>query len=117
MAESKKTTAPAGKSDSAEESPEDIALRLMAENDELRARVAELETAQVQAALAAPARPRFLLSEGVRVDLEMHGEATDPATGDRLELNRDSGEVTVTDRKGGTVIVADVAALNVPRQR
>lgn len=42
-------------------------------------------------------RPVFI-SEGIRQDLEVHGKATDPATGAALELNRETGEVTATPR-------------------
>jgi hypothetical protein len=48
-------------------------------------------------AAAEPAKP--FLSEGVRVDLEQHGKATDPATGGVFEMD-DSGAVTFTDRAG-----------------
>ncbi len=46
---------------------------------------------------AAPdARP--FISEGVRQDLEIHGTVIDPATGSVLELDRETGTVTVTPR-------------------
>lgn len=48
-------------------------------------------------AKAKEARP--FISEGVRQDLEIHGKAVDPVTGNTLELNGD--KVTVTDRRTG----------------
>lgn len=45
-------------------------------------------------------RPRrVLLSEGVRHDLERLGKVTDPGTGYELEMDRDTGEVTVYERQ------------------
>jgi hypothetical protein len=47
----------------------------------------------------APARPsRIILSEGVRHDLERLGKVTDPGTGYELEMDKDSGQVTVYER-------------------
>lgn len=45
--------------------------------------------------------PRPFLSEGVRQDLEIHGKAVDPATGNPLEMDKDTGRVTVTDKRTG----------------
>lgn len=49
-------------------------------------------------AKAEPAKP--FLSEGVRVDLEMHGKATDPVTGGVFEMDEKTKKVTFTDRAG-----------------
>lgn len=49
-----------------------------------------------------PAR-RVLISEGLRSDLEQYGQAIDPATGLLLTRDKDTGKVTVTDRKTGEV--------------
>jgi len=68
---------------------------LRQENAALKARIAELEPTRE------PSRPRtFVMSEGIRDELERHGKATDPATGDRWEKTGDT--VTVTDRDGNT---------------
>lgn len=48
-------------------------------------------------------QPRPFMSEGVRQDLEIHGKATDPATGAALEKDPDTGMVTATDRATGKV--------------
>lgn len=45
----------------------------------------------------APRAPRFGLSEGERADLELHGQATSPFTGERLEGDgAPGGDVTRT---------------------
>jgi len=55
-----------------------------------------------------PAKPsKFFMSEGVRVDLEIHGTATDPMTGAVLKRDPETGKVTATDRATGEV--TDVA--------
>jgi hypothetical protein len=58
---------------------------------------AALAGASAEEPVAEQPRPLFI-SEGVRQDLEIHGKAVDPATGDALELNRETGEVTATPR-------------------
>lgn len=45
--------------------------------------------------------PRFFLSEGVRNDLEQHGEAVDPMTGHRLVKDKDTGEITLIHKVTG----------------
>jgi hypothetical protein len=48
---------------------------------------------------AAKSEPEPFLSEGMRSDLEMRGYAVDPVSGARFEVDRESGEVTMTLRK------------------
>lgn len=43
-------------------------------------------------------RPEPFLSEGMRNDLEAIGYAVDPVSGARFVLNRETGEVTVTEK-------------------
>jgi hypothetical protein len=47
---------------------------------------------------AVAAQPKPFLSEGMRHDLEDNGWAVDPSSGARFELNRETGEVTVTEK-------------------
>jgi hypothetical protein len=46
----------------------------------------------------APDLPKPFLSEGMRNDLETNGWAVDPVSGARYEVDRDSGDVYVTER-------------------
>lgn len=41
---------------------------------------------------------RPFMSEGTRQDMEIHGKATDPVSGAVFTLDRETGEVTVTER-------------------
>ena len=52
-----------------------------------------------KAAPAAEPRAPFL-SEGLRIDLEQWGKATDPVTGGVFEMDPDTKKVTFTDRAG-----------------
>ena len=63
----------------------------------LRAETDALRQAAAKAGLAGS--PKHM-SEGVRQDLEMHGFAVDPGTGDALVLDRASGQVTITPKRG-----------------
>lgn len=47
---------------------------------------------------AAPAAP--FLSEGIRQELEQFGRAGDPVTGGKFERDKETGQVTYTDRAG-----------------
>lgn len=47
-----------------------------------------------------PGAPAVFISEGIRGELEFHGKAVDPATGNKLEMDED-GKITVTDRITG----------------
>jgi hypothetical protein len=81
--------------------PRDAELaRLARENAALKAKLEELG-GSAAAALAAPSRPRFLMNEGARAELEERGSAVDAATGGIFKKDAESGEVTFTDRATG----------------
>jgi hypothetical protein len=70
---------------------DDRIAELEAENARLKAELAAASTAPV----TKPTRPRFLLCEGTRDELDRHGKARDPWTGELLERAVELMERTV----------------------
>jgi len=90
--------------------------QLTEENERLRARVAELETAAGRpAGRPVPAQPSFGLSEGERQDIEMHGSAVSPFDGKRRGVDDLPDGVTVDpaarqrEQDGPAVVYGDPA--------
>lgn len=85
------------------------------ENAELRGKLDEVTRNLAARALAAPDGPQHVfISEGVRADLEMRGEATDPGTGYLLRKDSESGEVAAYRRvPSGGVVSAGVPVAQV----
>jgi hypothetical protein len=88
------------------------------------ASVAPLTGASAKAPVEDPT-PKPFMSEGMRVDLENLGYAIDPVSGARYELDRETGQVTVTEKTRtdpntgevteGKVTTLDDVVINTPK--